>query len=423
MTKSVKITKRAVDALKAGPARYVVWDTEIAGFGVRVSTSGLKSYVLKYRVGGGRSGRVRWALIGQHGSLTPDQARDIVRRWAAEVAGGGDPAGIKEDRRNAPTVAALMERYLKDHVSKKNKPTTEREAGRLVEKVIGPALGKLKVADVTRADIDRLHSSLSDTPYQANRALAALSKAFALSELWGMRPDGSNPAVNVERFEEKRRERFLSPQEFAALGEVMARAEHEPLTITGANGKPRKVRVNPEALRAIRLAIFTGMRMGEVLALRWEYLDVPGQRANLPDSKTGRKTVQLPAPAQEILAGADMPATGRGFVIRGGDASDPETPLVNYKSAWSAVRAAAGLPDVRPHDLRHAFASVAVAGNMSLVMVGKLLGHADVKTTQRYAHLANDPQQAAAAVVAGRISDAMKGPQGGAEIVPFHKKA
>lgn len=384
--------------------------------------TGAKSYVFKYRVGGGRSGRVRWGLIGQHGSLTPDQARDIARRWAADIAQGGDPAGAKEDRRNAPTVAALMQRYLTDHAAKKNKPSTEKYARRLVEKIIVPALGKLKVADVTRADVDRLHSGLSDTPYDANRALAALSKAFNLAEVWGMRPDGSNPVSKVERFEENARERFLSQKEFAALGDALARAENGPLTILGKDGMPRTLRCNPEVLRAIRLAIFTGARIGEILGLRWEMVDIEAGRANLPDSKTGKKTVQLPAPALEILAGANRPVNGRGFVIRGGDGSDPENSLVNYKDTWAAVRQVAGLSDVRPHDLRHAFASVTVTGGLSLVMVGKLLGHTEAKTTQRYAHLANDPQQAAAAQVAGRISDAMKGPEGGAEIVPFHKK-
>ena len=170
-------------------------------------------------------------------------------------------------------------------------------------------------------------------------------------------------------------------------------------------------------VRAIRLLIFTGMRLGEVLGLRWEHVDFDGGRANLPDSKTGKKVVQLPAPALEVLATATKPDNGKGFVIRGGDGSSQEVALINMKAPWQRIRKAAGLDDVRLHDLRHAFASVAVAGGHSLPMIGALLGHKEMRTTQRYAHLADDPQRAAADQVASRISAAMNAPKGGAEVV------
>lgn len=423
MTDRVKLTKRAVDALKPSEKRFVAWDSEISGFGVRVAPSGRKTYVLKYRVGGGRSGRVRWAVIGAHGTLTPDQARETARRWASDVAAGGDPAGAKAEWRNAPTVSDLLDLYLSDHVGKKNKGSTAKNAALLVDNVIRPALGRIKVADVTVGDVARFHNANAKTPYQANRALAALSKAFALAEVWGMRPDGSNPCKKVERFKEQSRERFLSGAEFQRLGEVLAQAEREPLRIAGADGKERLTRVNPQAIWAIRLLIFTGARVGEILGLRWEHIDTGNGRANLPDSKTGKKAIQLPAPALEVLAAADRPEDGKGYVIRGGDGSDPEVPLVNIKGPWGAIRRAAGLDDVRPHDLRHAFASIAVAGGLSLPMIGALLGHRETRTTQRYAHLSDDPQRAAADLIAGRISDAMRGPDSGAEVVPLRQKS
>lgn len=422
MADSVKIGKRSVDTLKATGVRFVAWDTDVRGFGVRVGPSGSKTYVLKYRVGGGRSGRVRWGVIGQHGALTPDQARETAQRWAAEVAAGGDPAGEKQDSRKAPTVSELLDRYLTEHAAKKNKARTEANARALADKLIRPVLGKLKVADVTRADVAKLHNGLSATPYQANRVLAALSKAFNLAEVWGARSEGTNPCMRVERFEEKSRERFLTDKEFASLGEVLERAEREPLIITDDDGRKSTVRVNPEAIRAIRLLILTGGRVGEILGLRWEYIDLEAGRANLPDSKTGKKVLQLPPAALEVLAGANRPEDGRGFVIRGGIGAYPEVPLVNLKDPWGAVRRAAGLEDVRPHDLRHAFASVAVARGMSLPMIGALLGHREVKTTQRYAHLADDPQKAAAGQIASLISEAMKSPKGGAEVVQIGKK-
>jgi integrase len=417
-----KLTKRTVDAAKVEEKRYVLWDSEISGFGLRVSPSGKKTYVLKYRVGGGRAGRVRWAVIGTHGNITPDQARDIARTWAADVAQGGDPAAIKAEARKAPTVKELMESYLSDHVARKNKASTEADVRRMVSKIILPALGKLKVADVTRGDIARFHNGLASAPYQANRALAALSKAFNLAEVWGMRPDGSNPCQKVERFKEKARERFLSAAEFQALGEALSKAEREPLPVTDKTGKERLLRINPQAIRAIRLLIFTGARVGEILSLRWEYIDKDAGRANLPDSKTGKKVIQLPPPALEVLEGIDQPESGEGFVIRGGDGTDHDTPLVNLKDPWGAIRTAAGLDGVRLHDLRHAFASIAVSGGLSLPMIGALLGHRETKTTQRYGHLSDDPQKAAADLIASRISDAMRCGQGGAEVITLTRK-
>lgn len=162
--------------------------------------------------------------------------------------------------------------------------------------------------------------------------------------------------------------------------------------------------------------------MGEVLGLRWEFIDLEAGRANLPDSKTGKKVLQLPPPALEVLAKANRPKDGRGFVIRVGSGADPELPLVNLKDPWGAIRRAAGLEDVRPHDLRQAFAIVAVARGMSLPMIGALLGHREVKATQRYAHFADDPQKAAAGRIGNRISEAMTALTGGAEAVQIGKK-
>lgn len=404
MAQRIKIAKRVVDSLAPTGARYVAWDTEVPGFGVRVAPGGAKTYVLRYRVGGGRGGRERWATIGKHGAITPDQARDLARSWAAEVAGGGDPAGDRAARRAAPTVGELLDRYLAEHVERRNKPQTQRSVAHSV-KAIRPALGHLKVADVQRADVARLHASMADRPVAANRALAALSKAFGLAELWGLRPEGTNPCRRVEKYAERGRDRFLSAQEFARLGEVLAAAEAGPLAI---EGRLEPVRVNPQAIHAVRLLILTGARVGEVLALRWEFINWPAARAELPDSKTGAKHLHFPPPALEVLSALARPESGRGFVIRGGSGADPERPLVNIKDPWQAIRSAAGLPDVRLHDLRHSYAAAAVAGGMSLPMLGALLGHRSVATTARYAHLSDDPLRDAAARVGGAISGAMQ---------------
>lgn len=402
-----RINKSVVDALKPMAARFVSWDTEIPGFGVRVYPSGQKVYVLKYRVGSGRAARIRWANIGKHGVVTPDQARDVARRWAAQVADGGDPARVRDEERKAPTLSLVLDKYLAEHVRIRNKRSTQAQVGDLVERIIRPALGRLKVAEVSRSDVSRLHSGLSDRPVTANRVLAVLSKVFSLAEVWGYRPDNSNPCKRVEKFKETPRERFLSAKEFQVLGEALARAEREPLSVEGPDGKAMMVRANPEAVRAIRLMILTGMRTGEVRAMRWEHLDLEKGVINLPDSKTGKKVVQLPPAAIQVILAADRPQSGTGYVVRGGRKNDPETALVNVKATWGAVRKAANLVDVRPHDLRHSFASVAIAGGASLPIIGALLGHSEPKTTQRYAHLANDPLRQIAGSVAATIAGLM----------------
>lgn len=423
MAGNVKIGKRTVDALKATGERFTVWDSDLAGFGVRVGATGSKAYVFKYRVGGGRAGRVRLGTIGAHGALTPDQARAVAERWAAEVAAGGDPAGEKIERRKAPTVAELMGDYLKDHVRVRNKPSTAAYVTDLVERIVKKdPLARLKVADVTAADVARLHARLSDTPTTANRVRSVLHKAFALAETWGYRPRNSNPATEVAAFPEKARERYLSAAEFAALGEALAAAERGELRVQ-VRGKERLARISRHAAAAIRLLIFTGARRGEILGLRWEWIDFEAGRANLPDSKTGRKPLMLPPAALEVLRGLDRPESGRGFVIRGGDYSDPEVPLTNLKDPWGLVRRAAGIPDVRPHDLRHSFASVMAAAGASLPVIGALLGHSDVKTTARYAHLSTDPMKAAADATGERIAAQLRGPGNGAEVIPMPRKA
>ena len=420
MSDSIKISKRTVDALKPTGKRFTVMDAELKGFCVRVSVSGKKSYGFRYRVGGGRAGRERWLTIGAHGKVTADQARDIAKRWAADTASGGDPAKDCDENRSAPTMTEFLDRYLSDHVHKHNKPKTQAEVARQIETVIRPVLGKIKIREVERADIAKLHASMSDTPYAANRALALLSKAFELAETWGYRPGNTNPCRRVTRFREKRRERFLSASEFAALGETLRMAEEGPLV---HKNRRNAVRVNPQAILAIRLLIFTGARVSEVLALRWEWINWDAQRAELPDSKTGAKHLILPAPALELLRNIDRPVDDIGFVVRGGrNGSNPKVPLTNYKDPWLTIRSTAGLDDVRIHDLRHSFASVAASGGMSLPLIGGLLGHSNPATTARYAHLADDPKQAAAAKISGQIKAAMAGTGLGAEVVSLSKK-
>jgi integrase len=401
-----KITKRSVDALKpaADGAEVVLWDTELKGFGIRVQRGGAKSYVLHYRAGIGRGAPLRKLTIGRHGSpWTPERARTEAKKLLGLIEDGADPAADKIARKEAPTMNELAERFLAEHAEAKRKASTAAEYRRLLDNIILPPLGKRKVADVARADVTKLHHANRTAPYQANRVLAVLSKMFNLAERWGLRPDGSNPCSHVEKFAEHKRERMLSPAELARLSGAL----------TAHDG-------SPYAVAAVKLLVFTGARLGEVLGLRWDWIDIERGEARLPDSKSGAKTLHLPPPALALLA--ELPRLdGNPHVIAGAKAG---AALVNLEKPWRAIRGAAGLDDVRLHDLRHAFASVAVSSGMGLPIIGKMLGHTQPATTARYAHLASDPVKAAAAAVAGKIAAAMAGGsgdagKGGAAVLPL----
>jgi integrase len=405
-----KITKRSVDALKPrmNGAEAMLWDTEVKGFGCRVQRGGSKSYIVHYRVGSGRSAPLRKLTIGKHGApWTPETARKEARRLLGTVEGGADPAADKIARKEAPTIADLAERFLAEHAEAKRKASTAVEYRRLLDRIILPALGKRKVTDIARRDVGKLHHGVRNTPYQANRILAVLSKMFNLAEQWGLRPDGSNPCRHVEKFGERKRERMLSPAELARLGDALGSCEGSPY-----------------AVAAVKLLVFTGARLGEVLGLRWDWIDIERGEALLPDSKSGAKTLHLPPPALAVLT--ELPRqNGNPHVIVGHKTG---AAMVNLEKPWRAIRAIADLDDVRLHDLRHAFASVAASSGMGLPIIGKMLGHTQAATTHRYAHLASDPVKAAAAVVAGKIAAAMgrgstESDKGGARVLPLRSGA
>ena len=396
-----RITKRAVDAAKPGKRDRFLWDEALTGYGCKITPVGGRVYIVQYRTGG----RLRRYTIGKHGDpWTPDQARREAARLLREVATGRDPAEAKAAGRKAPTLADLAERFLSDHVETKTKARTAAEYRRLLDLHVLPVLGRRKVAQITRADVAKIHHALRATPYQANRVLAVLSKVFNLAEKWGYRPDGSNPCRHVEKFKERRRERFLSTDELARLGDTLAEAE--------AQGSEM-----PSVITAIRLLILTGARKSEILTARWEQVDFERTCLRLPDSKTGEKVIPLGAAALEVLNNAPR-VDGNAHICPG---EKPEASLVGLQKAWERLRARAGLADVRVHDLRHSFASVGAAGGDSLVVLGALLGHRTQATTARYAHLADDPVRAAADRISGEIDAAMRRKARG-EVVEMRSK-
>jgi integrase len=379
-----KLTKGVVDALQPAARDAIVFDDEIIGFGVRILPSGQKTYLVQYR----SSGRTRRVKIGRHGTLTTDEARKQARVLLGAVAKGDNPAEEISQHRAAPTVAAVAERFFRDHTLIKCKPTTQREYRRSIDLFIKPAIDPFRVVDVTRADIVRLHHDLRDGPYQANRTLGVLSKLFNLCEVWGLRPDGSNPCRHVPKYPEHRRETFLTVEQIDRLGAVLRECLAE-----GSE--------TPFVVAAFQLLILTGCRLSEIQMLRWSY--VRDGYLELPDSKTGARRIPLSPAAVGVLD--NLPRLpGNEFVIAGEVAGQAITDL---QRPWRRIRARAGLSHVRIHDLRHTYASRALAEGLDLVMIGKLLGHQQIQTTMRYAHLADDPVRRAATQVGTALDVAL----------------
>jgi integrase len=382
-----KLTKRTVDAARVGERDVFIWDSELPGFGLKTTPTGRKVFVLQYRLGG-RSGRTRRITLGTLGHLTPDQARDDAKRLLREVGAGNDPAGDRAKRKGESTLGEMLDRFLAEHVRTKLKARTGEEYARIGKLHVPPALKNRRLGLIERADVAKLHHEMADRPYQANRTVAMLSKAFSWAEKHGLRPAGENPCRFIEKYREDKRERFLSPQELSRLGAALAVGDQ-----------------NPYATAAVRLLLFTGARLSEILTLRWSLVDLESGTARLAESKTGPKTIYLSAPALEVLAKLPREA-GNSFVICG---DRPGSHLVNLQKPWRAIRSRAGLADVRLHDLRHTFASVGAGGGASLPMIGALLGHSQPQTTDRYAHLAADPLRAASDAIARRIATSLQG--------------
>ena len=404
-----KITKRAVDALVPRKGDEVVlWDQEVRGFDIRARAGGAKTHILHYRAGTGRGAPLRKLTIGKHGSpWTPDKARTEAKRLLGLIASGEDPAERRATERITLTMAEVCDLYLTEGTTHKKPSTLKADVGRIVHH-IKPLLGRMRVEKVARADIERLlidvkagktaaptlnkgerkpGSIATGGSGVAAQCVALISTVLAFAVTRGLRSD--NPARDVKKPPVRKMERFLSEDEIGRL----AVALHAESNRTG----------NPYPAAAIKLLLLTGGRRGEILELKWQHVDFERQCLRLPESKTGPKIMYLNAPALEILAGLPR-MVNNPYVILG---KREGRPLVGIDKLWFHVRAAAGLGDVRLHDLRHSFASMGVAGGLSLPIIGALLGHKHPATTGRYAHLSADPVRAANDVIGMRIAAAM----------------
>jgi integrase len=382
---TLKLTKRSVEALEPGPKDIVLRDNEIKGFLCKITPTGRRSYMLYYRT---KEGQERKPLIGVHGDITCNQARSIALEWKAVIANGGDPSSDKQGNGQAPEVIQLCQRYMRDYAEGRKKASSLRNDDQMIMRFILPAIGARKATSITTDDITRLHNSLRATPYQANRLLALLSKMFSLAEAWGIRPQGTNPTQYVEKFPEEKRQRYLSEDELERLGAVLEAVEADQSEL-------------PQVVAAIRLLLMTGCRLNEILTLKWSGIDWNRGLLNLEDTKSGYQVRPVGSAALTYLDTLSW-KDDLEFVIPGRDKSKP---LVNLGKPWRRIRDKAELTDVRIHDLRHTHASAAAGLGNSLPIIGRLLGHTQAATTQRYAHLADDPVRTAADQVAERISE------------------
>ncbi len=415
-----KITKAVVDRLQPGQK---AWDIDTTGFGVRCQRK-YKVFILKYRF----FGRPRWYTIGKHGSpWTVEMARKEAKRLLGQVAAGIDPAEAKDEAKNDLTMSELCDLYLAEGCTTKKPSTLVSDRGR-IERHIKPCLGRRRIRQVCRGDVERLLRDVADgktatdekTGFRgraivtggkgtATKAVALLGAIFSFAVARGLCPD--NPAKGVKTFKTRNAERFLSADELSRLGEALSGAEKE-----GAN---------PYAIAAIRLLALTGARKSEILTLHWHpntagsgHVDFDHSCLHLMDSKTGSKRVPLGAPALELLA--QLPRIESNPFVFPGNAGGHYADL---QRVWNQIRQRAGLDDVRLHDLRHSYASTAVASGDSLYLVGKVLGHKQASTTQRYAHLSDDPLKDVADRTAAKIADAMSSGDAVSEVVDlFHGK-
>lgn len=422
-----RLTKQVVDALKIREKDYVEWCGKLPGFGCRVRPSGVKSFIVQYRIGG-RNSPARKVTVGVYGKLTVEEARDAAAKILAKAELGDDVAAARAKQRAEMTVAQLCDEYMQDGCDHKKQSTLASDKGR-IERHIKPLLGRTRIGEVKRADIERFMRDVANGKTAtdektgkhgraivrggkgtATRTVRLLGGIFSYAVARGYIED--NPRFGVKVYADGKGERFLSSDELQRLGTALDEAETIGLPWHFEKGRKAKHRplkeenrreiISPFAIAAIRLMMFTGCRAGEILGLRWNEVDLEKGFLYLSDSKTGAKKVLLAAPAAQILA--SLPRLGR-YVIAG---SQPDKPRSDIKRPWERITRHAGLGGLRLHDLRHSYASVGAASGMGLGTVGKLLGHNSPVTTARYSHFADDPLRRASEEIAGTIAAAMQ---------------
>ncbi len=392
------LTEKRIRDAKPGPKPTTIWDSQVVGLGVRVFPTGRKSYVLSYRAGG----KKRLATLARCSETSLREARERAGREMAAIRDGeADPLTRREEQRAAPTVAEGIERFFAEYAPRRVElgrmsPRTVREYLHQANRYILPAFGGVKVEDVTRRHVEKMVDRLPNAT--RNRVLALTSRLFTLFARWEWRAQNRNPAQGIERAREDARDRTLAPSELAALSAAL-------------NGLDDKF---PASVAAIRLAAVTGLRIGEVLAVRWEHVDFEGGRLSMPKTKTGRRVHDLPAAALQILSA--LPRLNAWAFSTGSDAA------VTYRTArkhFAGAAKDAGLQDVRLHDLRRTVMTNAAAAGVGTHVLRDLLGHRTAAMADRYIRAVGNPVRDAREQVGAAMAAMMDG--GKSEVVPMRR--
>jgi integrase len=409
----IKITATAVsqvmDSAKPNKTTFY-FDADLAGFGFYRTPGNVGTFFAEFRpVAGGSKKRIK---LGRVGTIKASEAREAARKALANAALGKDLAQGRADERASVTVKTLCSTYIEEYVAAKRKASSAGFYRIMLRKHIEPHLGTTKAIALTRVEVQRAHSAMSrKARISANRAMKLLSAAYNWGAKRGYVPDGFNPVVGVDVNEEEGRERFLTTAEMQRLGDAMREAETDGFPVNAGDAKHapkgQRIKMHPSVTGAIRLLMLTGCRLREILHLRWSEIDMDRGIAYLSDSKTGRKPVVLSAAAVAVLK--EMPRVGIYVVASDSAGTDGEKPRHDIKRPWTSICKRAGLQGLRIHDLRHSFASVGAWSGLGLPVIGALLGHADSKTTARYAHIADDAARRGADAIAGQIASAMNG--------------
>lgn len=376
-----KITKRFVETITPNPDKtQKYWDSELKGFGIVVLPSGRRTYCIQYR---NQQRILKRFKIGTHPQITAEEARAWAKKYLSSTIHGNDPAEKKKENRDLPTVKILIQDYL-DHHGCKKRPRSLLEDKKLIKNIILPFLGNKAVAHISRREIEVIHLQLKNTPYQANRFLALFSKMLSLAVVWGWREN--NPVKGIERYQELKRERWLNDGELQNLWSTLNQYN------------------NHIAGYAVKLLLLTGARKNELLQASWDQFDLQKGVWIKPAHSTKQKKIEylpLSDKALEVLGSL------KKIIPRNSQYLFPNKinnkPLRDIRGFWEKVIKEANMKNARIHDLRHTHASHLVSSGLSLSIVGKLLGHTQASTTQRYAHLADEPLRKATSLFGNKI--------------------
>jgi integrase len=399
MVNRQKLTEVVVrDAEPAEGRDYQIFDTEVRGFAVCIYRGGGRAFTLDYRY----AGRQRRMTFGRWPEWSVSAARTRAKELRRDIDAGGDPLANRDALREAPRIADLIARYVDVHLTHLAKLNAADQRS-MMEKFIAPAWGRMLVTEVSAHDVELLLNKVAEgrarpskqkpinrarklqgakpTPVRANRVGEVVRKMFALAVKWGWRDD--NPATGFRRRMETPRERYLSQEEIACLATALDAAE------------------DARAANIIRLCMLTGARVGEVRQARFEDFNLEHLSWTKPATTTKQRRVHRVPISDEAAAIVRqrrlMVASGSPWLFPG---DTPGQPVQEIRRFWARIQTEVGISDVHIHDLRHTFASLLVSGGASLEMIGKLLGHSQMQTTQRYAHLMDSPLRAGVDAVA-----------------------